>query len=70
MSSFTCVLCVSWLEEAFHLTVTIWAPKVHRGVHGGATAFMVEAENCILCSLPFGLPILGQVFLLLFVSVF
>lgn len=35
----------------------------------GPTVFMPEAENCILCSLPFGLPILGQVFLLLFVSV-
>lgn len=35
----------------------------------GPTASMAEAENCILCSLSFGLPILGQVFLLLFVSV-
>lgn len=36
----------------------------------GPTAFMAEAENRMLSSLPFGLRILGQVFLLLFVSVF
>lgn len=30
----TCVLWVSWLEDAFHLTVTIWALKE------GPTAFM------------------------------